>query len=237
MKTKMVAIMQPTYLPWMGYVGMIDVVDVFVFYDDVQFVNRSWQRRNKIKVPKDGIWLSVPVIQNFGQTINKVKINNDLNWRDKHWTSIKHHYSNAPFFNEYMAILEEIYEKEWDYLVDLNITLIKKISEILGLDTEFMLSSELRGVEGTKTDRLINILKLIGADEYLTAPATKAYIEPEKFKGNDITLYWYEFNHPTYKQLYGDFVQYLSVIDLLFNMGDESIKLIREGEENAIKRA
>ena len=226
---------QPTYLPWMGYFGMIDAVDIFVFYDDVQFVNRSWQRRNKIKVPKGEIWLSVPVIQNFGQKINEVKINNNLNWRDKHWTSIKHHYSKAPFFQKYRDSFEKIYKKEWEYLVDLNITLIKKISEILGLDTEFMLSSELRGVKGTKTDRLINILKLIGADEYITGPGTKAYIEPENFKGNDIALYWYEFNHPSYAQLYGDFVPYLSVIDLLFNMGGESIKLLREGEENAVK--
>ena len=135
-----------------------------------------------------------------------------------------------------MAIIEEIYEKDWEYLADLNTTLIKKISEILGLDTEFMLSSELRGVEGTKTDRLINILKLTGADEYITGPGTRAYIEPEKFKTNDITLYWYEFKHPSYTQLYKDFVPYLSVIDLLFNVGGDSVKVIREGEENAVRR-
>jgi hypothetical protein len=230
-----IAVMQPTYLPWIGYFGMIDMADVFIFYDDVQFVKQSWQQRNRIKTQDGWIWLVVPVFQNFGQKINQVKINNNQNWPKKHWKSIQYNYSKAPFFNEYMAFIEEIYEKEWDYLADLNITLIKRISEFLGLDTEFMLSSELRGVEGTKTDRLINILKLIGADEYLTAPATKAYIEPEKFKGNDIMLYWYEFNHPTYKQLYGDFVPHLSVIDLLFNTGGESINVIREGEENAVK--
>jgi hypothetical protein len=110
----------------------------------------------------------------------------------------------------------------------------KENIRIFGLNTEFMLSSELRGVEGTKTDRLINILKLIGADEYVTGPGTKAYIEPEKFKRNNITLYWYEFKHPTYAQLYGECVPYLSVLDLLFNVGGESIKVIREGEENAV---
>ena len=230
-----IAVMQPTYLPWIGYFGMIDMADVFIFYDDVQFVKQSWQQRNRIKTQDGGIWLVVPVFQNFGQKINQVKINNNQNWLKKHWKSIQYNYSKAPFFNEYMAIFEEIYEKEWEYLADLNMALIKKISEFLGLDTVFMLSSELKDVEGTKTDRLINILKLIGADEYLTGPGTKAYIEPEKFKGNDITLYWYEFNHPTYKQLYGDFVSHLSVIDLLYNMGDESIKLIREGEEDAVK--
>ena len=231
------AIIQPTYLPWIGYFGMMDIADVFIFYDDVQFVKQSWQQRNKIKTQNGWLWLVVPVFQDLGQKISKVKINNNINWSNTHWKSIYYSYNKAPFFNEYMTIFKEIYEKEWEYLVDLNITLIKKISEILGIDTKFMLSSELGGIEGTKTDRLINILKLIGADEYITGPSTKAYIEPEKFKGNDITLYWYEFNHPTYAQLYGDFVPYLSVIDLLFNMGDESIKLLREGEENAVKRA
>ena len=237
MAMRTVAIMQPTYLPWIGYFGMIDMADVFIFYDDVQFVKQSWQQRNRIKTQDGWIWLVVPVFQNFGQRINKVKINNNQNWSKKHWKSIEYSYNKAPFFNEYIASFKEIYEREWEYLVDLNITLIKKMSEILGLDTKFVLSSELRGVDGAKTDRLINILKLTGADEYLTAPATKVYIEPEKFKGNDITLYWYEFKHPMYAQLYCDFVPYLSVIDLLFNMGGESIKLIREGEENAVKRA
>ena len=237
MTGRTIAVMQPTYLPWIGYFGMIDMADVFIFYDDVQFVKQSWQQRNRIKTQDGWIWLVVPVFQNFGQRINKVKINNNQNWSKKHWKSIQYNYSKAPFFNEYGGSFREIYEKEWEYLVDLNITLIKKISEILGLDTKFMLSSELRGVEGTKTDRLINILKLIGADEYVTGPGTKAYIEPEKFKRNDIMLYWYEFKHPSYKQLYGDFVPYLSVIDLLYNMGGESVQVIREGEENAVKRA
>lgn len=229
-------IVQPIYLPWMGYFGLIDIADTFVFYDDVQFVKQSWQQRNKIKTQNGWIWLTVPVFQNFGQKINEVKINNNLNWRDKHWKSIKHHYSKAPLFEEYMSIFEEIYEKNWKYLVDLNVTLIKEITEILDLKTEFMFSSELNA-KGTKTERLINILNKIGADEYVSGPAAKSYIEIERFKNEGISLYWYEFNHPNYPQLYGDFIPYLSVIDLLFNAGNEAIKYIniREGLKNAIK--
>ena len=228
-------ILQPMYLPWIGYFGLIDVADVFVFYDDVQFVERSWQRRNKIKMPNGNwIWLSVPVLHNFGQKINEVKINNDINWAEKHWKSIKHAYGKAPFFKDYAPIFEEVYEKRWEYLVDLNITLIKKITELLKLkDTKFILSSELK-VEGKKTDRLINILNKIGADEYISGPAAKTYVEANKFKREGITLYWYEFNHPTYPQLYGDFVPYMSVIDLLFNTGKNAINYIREGSKNAL---
>jgi len=231
-----VVILQPTYLPWIGYFGLIDIADVFVFYDDVQFVKRSWQRRNRIKTPKGWIWLTVPVIQIFGQKINEIKINNNLDWRDKHSKSIKHSYSKAPFFGEYMPIFQEIYEKKLEYLADLNITLIKKITEILGLDKKFLLSSELE-VTGKKTDRLIRILKRTGGNEYISGPGAKSYIEIEKFNDNGITLYWYEFNHPTYPQLYGDFIPFLSVIDLLFNVGSRSLDLIRKSGENAVKRA
>jgi len=229
-------ILQPTYLPWIGYFGMVDTADIFVFYDDVQFVNRSWQRRNKIKTPNGYIWLSVPVVQKFGQKINEVEIVTKLSWCDKHWKSIRHLYSKAPFFGEYMEIFKDFYGKEWKYLVDLNLTIIKRISEILRLNTKFMLSSGLN-VNGAKTDRLINILKEIGANEYISGPGTKSYIENEKFEENGITLYWYEFDHPTYPQLYGDFVPYLSVIDLLFNVGNKSLDVIRKGGEKAAKRA
>ena len=228
-------ILQPTYLPWVGYFGLIDIADVFVFYDDVQFVERSWQRRNKIKMPNGNwIWLSVPVIQKFGQKINEITVNNNTKWAEKHRKSIKHAYSKAPFFKDYAPIFEELYKKEWTYLSDLNITLIKKITELSGLnDTKFIRSSELK-VEGEKTDRLINLLTKIGADEYISGPAAKAYVEAEKFKKAGITLFWYEFNHPTYPQLYGDFIPYLSIIDLLLNTGKDTMDYIRKGSKNAL---
>ena len=228
-------ILQPTYLPWMGYIGLIDIADIFVFYDDVQFVERSWQRRNRIKMPNKVIWLSVPVIKKFGQKINEVKINNNINWAEKHWKSIKYAYSKAQFFEHYAYIFKRIYEyKKWEHLVDLNVTIIKEITKLLGLDdTKFMFSSELN-VEGKKTIRLINILNKIGADEYITGPAAKSYIEIDKFKKAGIALHWYEFKHPAYPQLYGEFIPYLSVIDLLFNIGEDAINYIRKGLKNAL---
>lgn len=228
-------ILQPTYLPWVGYFGLIDIADVFVFYDDVQFVERSWQRRNKIKMPNGNwIWLSVPVIQKFGQKINEITVNNNTKWAEKHQKSIKHAYSKAPFFKDYAPIFEELYKREWTYLSDLNITIIKKITELLGLkDIKFIRSSELK-VEGEKTDRLINVLTKIGADDYISGPAAKAYVEAEKFKKAGITLYWSEFNHPTYPQLYGGFIPYLSIIDLLLNTGKDTMNYIMKGSKNAL---
>jgi len=232
-------VLQPTYLPWMGYFGMIDVADIFVFYDDVQFSVQSWQQRNKIKSTNGNwMWLSVPIIRNFGQNIDEVQINNTSDWRKKHWSSIYQSYTKAPYFKNYKDEMENIYQKEWEYLNDLNIFIIKKLSELLGVDMpKFVKSCELKDVVGEKTDRLLLILEKIGADEYISGPAAKDYIEIDKFKEKGIKLYWYEYQHPDYPQIRGEFIPYLSVIDLLFNTGDEAIKYIREGSKNALKRA
>lgn len=227
-------VLQPTYLPWMGYFGMIDAADTFIFYDDVQFSVQSWQQRNKIKTSKGWIWLTVPVVRQFGSRINDTRINNSTNWSKKHWESIKQSYSKAPFFKQFAPIFEEVYRNEWEFLAELNITLIKEITKILGLEMKFIVSSEL-DIEGVKMDRLLNILKKIEASEYISSPGAKDYIEVNGFKENNIKLYWYEYQHPVYPQIRGEFIPYLSVIDLLFNTGDEAIRYIREGSKDAIR--
>lgn len=230
-------VLQPMYLPWMGYFGMIDQADVFVYYDDVQFTRRSWQRRNKIKVPDgDFTWLTIPVKKDFGQNINEVRIKSDENWRDSHWTSIYHSYAGAPYFDEYADSIEAIYDTEWDLLIELNIsiidTVLEKVPEI-GNSTEFMYSSEL-SASGAKSDRLVSILTEIGADSYISGPGAKEYLDIQMFDEEGIEVYWHEFDHPKYPQRHGDFVSHLSVIDLLFHVGDESGQLIGEAEEDAL---
>lgn len=229
-----VVVLQPTYLPWIGYFGMIDLADVFVFYDDVQFSVQSWQQRNKIKTAQGWMWLTVPVVRQFGSTINETRINNSTNWNKKHSESIRQSYSKAPFFNKYASIFEETYESAWEYLADLNIALIKEITRVSGLETKFMVSSELE-VKGAKTERLMSTLKKVGADEYISGPGAKDYIEINSFRENNIKLYWYEYEHPVYPQIRGEFVSFLSIVDLLFNTGDEAVKYIREGSKNALK--
>ncbi len=229
-------VLQPTYLPWVGYFGMIDIADVFVFYDDVQFEKQSWQQRNRIKTPQGEAWLSVPIVRNFGQKINEVKVNNATDWRKNHWQSIYQSYAKAPYFLEYHDKIESIYQKDWEYLSELNIFIIKKMAGLLNVHIpKFLKSSEIKGIEGQKTDRLLAILAKIGADEYITGPGTRDYLETEKFKEKGIKLWWYEFKHPIYPQIRGEFVPYMSAIDLLFNTGKEAIKYIKEGLKDALK--
>lgn len=230
-------ILQPMYLPWMGYFGLIDQADVFVYYDDVQFTRRSWQRRNKIKVPGgDFTWLTVPVVKDFGQNINEVEIR-DTDWRNKHWKSIQHSYASAPYFEEYKEEIREIYATKWQQLVDLDIAIIQKMCELIGIEgTTFLKSSELTA-EGAKTDRLLSILNKIDADKYVSGPGAKDYLEVSKFEAQNIDVFWHHFDHPTYQQPHGEFVSHLSIVDSLFTTGADVKSLIQEGEKNALRKA
>jgi hypothetical protein len=228
-------ILQPMYLPWMGYFDLIDKSDVFVFFDDVQFVGRSWQQRNKIKTPQGWTWLTVPISRALGSRIgiNEVRIDAGSDWKESHLKSIRYHYGKAPFFQEYIHSLDEVYGQHWDYLADLNIALIKRITALSGLEGKFVRSSEL-GCEGVKTEHLINISKAVGADEYISGPAAKDYMEVDKFRSAGIKLYWHEFHHPSYPQIHGEFVPYMSIIDLLFNTGRDAVNHIRDGGKEAL---
>ena len=241
-------ILQPFYLPWVGYFGMIDKADIFVFADDIQFLKKSWQCRNKIKFSNNPKWITVPVIKHYGQMINKVGINNSitykqknntLNWKEKHWELISLAYAKAPYFDDYKEDIKEVYTKDWDFLCDLNIFIIEKISKLLGLKLpQFIKKSDIEGLEGRKVDSIINICNKIGADAYVSGPAAKNYIdytEFQKFKQNNIDLYWHEFPHPLYPQVGTDFLPYLSVIDILFNTGEESRDYIRKSSENSLQ--
>jgi hypothetical protein len=240
-------ILQPFYMPWVGYFGMIDASDIFVFADDLQFIAKSWQRRNKIKNVNKPKWLTVPVHKNFGQKINEVKINKSttfkeknrtINWREKHWELISFAYHKAPYYEDLYSQIKEIYYMDWDLLVDLNIYSVEKISKVLGLKTpKFIRKSEIEGLDGRKVDSIVSICDKIGADEYISGPAARNYIdhnEFQKLKQNNIDLYWFEFDHPEYPQIGDDFIPYLSVIDMLLNAGEESLDLIRNSLENSL---
>lgn len=221
-----VLLIQPTYLPWSGYFGMIDKADLFIVYNDVQFVKHSWHQRNRIKTSSGMKWLTVPIQHGFGQNISDTKVDNKMRWCKKHRKTITYSYSKSPYFNN--NFVDDIYNKNWDLLLDLNLYIIKQVMKFLSIKTKITLSSELSS-KGTKTDRIIDILAQVDADEYITQQGTKDYLDLEKFKENNIKLQWFNFEHPVYSQLHGDFVPYMSVIDMLFNCGGKnSISMIRE---------
>ena len=223
-----VMITQPTLLSWIGYFAMMDACETFVIYDDIQFSHQSWQHRNKIRNQDKWMWLTVPVIHNEGQLINEVLIDNSKDWQKTHWKSIQQNYSHALCFKEYKDVFEKIYQTKWVKLIDLNVCLITETALQLNIKMpRIVISSEIK-TEGHKTDRLIPILKELGTDIYISGVAAKNYLEVKKLNDIGIEVKWFEYAHPVYPQR-GQFIPYLSALDLLFNVGNASIDYIRSG--------
>lgn len=223
-------ILQPSYIPWRGYFDQIRRADVFVFYDDVQYDKRGWRNRNRIKNPKGGQWLTIPV-HSSGSIIedipiNKIEIDWKQNWQAQHLKSIQFNYGKAPFFKTCYPWLEEIYNCKPALLADFTIPLTISLARKIGIEqTRFIRSSELQA-SGKKTDRLIEILLKIGASHYISGPSAKDYIEDEKFEQAGITLEYMEYNYPEYPQLYPPYDPYVSIIDLLMMTGPEALHYI-----------
>jgi len=230
-----VVILQPSYIPWRGYFDQICRADLFVFYDDVQFDKRGWRNRNQIKTPHGKQWLTVPVYSRGAQTqnipINQIRIVWDDNWNESHLKAIVHSYSKAPFFSHYLPLLEAFYQRHDELLADFTIDFTVALAHELGnTHTSFMRSSELTGIDGQKTDRLIQILQAVGATHYISGPSANDYIENEKFAAAGITLEYMEYNYPEYPQLYPPFDSNVSVLDLLFMTGSEAPNYIFKGD-------
>ena len=223
-----VAIHQPQYLPWLGYIHKMIQADVFCYLDNVQYKKNEWQNRNRIKTAQDWQWITVPVSFRFPQKINEVEINNSVNWKKKHLQALTTNYSKAPYFKDYMGPLEDIFTKEWDLLSELNIGLLEHLRKFLNLnDKPAVLASSL-DLRDDPTDRLIDICKLLGADAYLAGQDGAIYMDLERFKDNGIAVVTQDFRHPVYSQPFGDFQSHMSVVDLLFNCGPDSLEVIRK---------
>ena len=225
-----VAIMQPTYLPWIGYFDIMRKANYFILLDNVQLESRGWQMRNRIKMSgKQWKWLTVPLIKQFGQSINSTIIDNTQNWRKKHWKTIENNYKRSEYWEKYYQALSEIYSREWKYLVDLNLELIYYLKNQFGIQTEILRASKLP-VSGNKVRLLVNICHYFSADIYLSTPGSARYIEENNiFKSEGILLKYHQFEHPVYLQFYGEFISHLSAIDLLFNEGSKSLEILRSG--------
>lgn len=228
-----IAIMQPTFLPWMGYFDILDQVDLFILLDDVQFVKQSWQQRNRIKTPAGLEWLTIPVIfrDRFGQLIKDVEIGKLDFWK-KHIRSIEVNYGRASHFDIYFTELLSIFKKgeSWNKLADLNIKLIEWLREKIGISTSLIRSSSL-AIDAERSSRLVAICQKVGAIEYLSPIGSAGYLleEIKEFTDRGIEVFFHNYSHPVYKQLFLPFVPYASVLDLLFNEGPNSKESIRSG--------
>lgn len=219
------AILQPSYIPWRGFFDIIRKVDLFVFYDCVQYDDRGWRNRNQIKTREGLQWLTIPVNSKGAQTnataINKIPIVWDSPWNKKHLSAITHNYSKAPYFQRYLPLLEDFYGRHDSLLSDFTCELTEALSRELGIqETRFVRSSTLSAA-GTKTDRLLSILDEVGADHYVSGPSAKAYLEIDKFADAGISVEYMTYDYPRYAQLHGEFAPNVSILDPLFMLGPD----------------
>lgn len=232
---KIIAIMQPTYIPWMGYFSMIDQVDKFVFLDSVQLSGRSWQVRNKIKSKGQEKMLTVPIdksVERDKRIINTTPYANEM-WKKSHLGTIRDAYRKSPFYKSVMGFLENIYSKEYRSVGDMNIAFISEICKIIGIQTRLYTSGNLM-VIGRKDELLVNICKRLKCENYLSAQGSAVYIEKDgaggEFLRQGIELFYFNYEHPVYTQQGENFIPYLGIYDLLFNVGfDEALNYIRTG--------
>ncbi len=229
-------VLQSAYLPWCGYFDQMGKADIFVIYDDVQFSKGAWQNRNRIKTPQGVQWLTVPVLTaNQGSPLIKdVMIDNSDTWARKHWTNLKQNYARAKYTKDYIGEFEKVYAAEWGKLVDLNMALTLTLCGMLNIRTPVLRSSEL-GISGDdRVLRLVDICSKLGADEFLEGSAGRNYLAgvgERLFAQSGIKLIYQDYVHPVYSQLYGAFVPYLSVLDLLFNHGPDSLAILTGRKE------
>lgn len=237
-----IAIMQPTYLPWLGYFDLIEQVDKFVFMDNVQLVKRSWQVRNRIKTSQEELFLTISIKKTKKRDetlICDALIDQENQWKEKHIKSIEFAYQKAPFFDCVFPFIKNLIFRDEHLLSKFNIYIIRQIAIKLGIKTDLITASELKNIQGSKDLLLVSMCQEVGCNEYLSPKAASVYIDKDYPGGelvrNNIQVYYHNYEHPLYNQIHGKFIPFLSIIDLLFNHGFEnSLAIVRQGRRESI---
>jgi WbqC-like protein family len=221
---KTIAVVQSNYIPWRGYFDLINSVDEFILYDDVQYTIRDWRNRNVIKTSSGPLWLTIPV-QVKGKYLQKIKDTriSDPAWRRRHWATIVHSYSRAKYFPMQKELFEELYLQADDKLLsEINYRFIVAICRILGIRTTISWSMDYNLI-GDKTERLVHLCQQAGATAYLSGPSEKAYLNEDLFRSGGIRVSYMDYSgYREYTQLYPPFLSQVSIIDLIFNEGPQA---------------
>lgn len=225
---------QPNYLPYPGLFEKVALADRFVVVDDVQFVKRGtfgWMHRNRIRTsgPQGWDWLSVPVLTagKYNQTIREAKVDESLPWARKHWRSLEWNYKKARHFKEIGPEIKALYDRPWTFLCDLAVAFLELFMRLLGIRTPLDVQSRL-GVKGESTNLIVNLSRAVGADTYLSGAHGRDYLDPAALEAAGVRVVFQDWVCPEYPQCQpGPFVPNLSIVDVLFNCGPDSMKVVR----------
>jgi WbqC-like protein family len=221
MSKKSVAIVQSCYIPWKGYLDLVNSVDEFILYDDRQFTKRDWRNRNRIKADRGAKWLTIPVLTKglYHQRIDQTLIS-EPDWGKRHWKAIVHSYASAPYFRAYRDLFEELYLGVTQrHLSRVNRRFLEAICEVLGVKTTLSWSTDY-SVEGERTERLVALCRAAQASVYLSGPRARDYLDEDLFGRHEIELRYFDYSgYPEYEQLHPPFDHAVTILDLLFSTG------------------
>ncbi len=229
---------QPVYLPWLGLFHKIALADRFILFDQAQYLPKDWNNRNRIKTPQGPQWLSVPVLKkgHREKPISAIEINNTIPWGRKHWRSLNTHYSKAPYFSKYKNFFEDAYHRKWDLLSDLNLYMLQWFMDTLGIKVPVNRAGEYH-FQGKKSGLVLDMCRQVGTDTYISGTLGRNYMDVDAFKAQGVRVVFQDYHHPKYPQLYGEFFSHLSIVDLLFNCGDESLGILMSGNIASVEEA
>lgn len=231
MTPRKVAILQSNYIPWKGYFDLINLVDEFILYDDVQYTVNDWRNRNRIKTPEGAQWLTIPIQNQFGQKIHQARVSRS-DWAVKHWKSIRQNYSKSKHFKLHKDRFESLYlDCKEDSLSRINRQFVEAICQALGIKTRITWSMDYALPDG-KTERLVHLCKDVKATEYLSGPSAKAYLDEALFEKENISVSYMDYSgYPEYPQLFPPFEHSVSVLDLIFNTGEDAPRFMKSFKE------
>lgn len=237
LRPRTAVIMQPTYLPWLGYFDLIDQADVFVFLDDAQLSRKSWHQRNRIRTPRGLEWLTVPVrtAGRFPLLIKDAEIARDSGFPRDHIRAIEFNYRTAPFFDAWFPSIRALLDEPETRLCHLNIRIITTLARAMGIATPFEVASVLGG-RGKRSDLMIDLCVRVGASRCLSPIGSADYLatEYDPVRAPGLELVFHNYEHPVYRQMFEPFMPFASVIDLLLNEGDRSLATMRSGRRHPL---
>jgi hypothetical protein len=227
---KRVAAIQSSYVPWRGYFDIIGLVDEFILLDEVQYTKRDWRNRNRVKTAQGPLWLTIPVQVKgrYEQRIDEVRVA-DPGWAERHWQTLRQSYATAAHFEAMAEQVAVLYEKaaELERLSDVNRLFLQRLCPLLGIDTKISWSTDYES-EGDKSLRLATLCEQAGAEEYVSGPSARAYLDEDEFASRGIAVHWMDYEgYPEYPQVHPPFEPGVSIVDLLFNTGTEAPRYMK----------
>lgn len=221
---------QPVYLPWLGLFHKIALADLFCYFDIAQYQKKDYNNRNKIKTNRGEIWLSVPVESknHFEKSVGEILIVQS-GWQRKHFKSIQLAYQKSRYYRDHIGYLEDLLiGQSFETLSALNLHMLRLLMQKLGITTPIVMASDY-GFNESKSDLVLEMCLRLKADVYIFGAQGRNYADVDKFRASGVEPYFQEYRHPIYQQLHGEFLPYMSVIDLLFNEGPRSREILLSG--------